>query len=87
LPRSEGLQKFLLDQSHLKMWLKRLAPAGLRLALRKRLLAHNVQASKLPAMDADIEAHLRSVYREDVERLGELTGRDLSAWLPKSCAE
>lgn len=84
LPRSAGLQKFLLDQSPLKAWLKHLAPAGVRLVLRKRLLAGNVQATKLPAMDAVAEARLRSLYQEDVEQLAALIGRDLSAWLPRS---
>lgn len=83
LPRSPSLQRFLLDHSPVKALLKRLAPSGVRLAMRKQLLAANVQSAKLPAMDAAIEAQLRSDYAEDVAQLATLIGRDLSGWLPK----
>ena len=84
LPKNESLQKFLLDDSPLKGWLKRLMPFGMRLVLRKRLQDFNVEPARLPAMDTEVRAHLRSFYREDVEQLGKLIGRDLSAWLPKA---
>lgn len=84
LPRSPGLQRFLLDRSPVKTMLKCLIPSGVRLAMRKQLLASNVQSAKLPVMDAAIETHLRSIYAEDVKQLATLIGRDLSAWLPKN---
>ncbi len=83
LPRSARLQKFLLDNSLLKTWLKRLAPPDIRSAVRYRLVSFNARPSKLPTMNADLEAHLRLIYQNDVMKLAELIDRDLCLWLPK----
>ena len=87
LPRSPRLQRFLLDRSPVKAVVKRLVPSAVRLAMRKQLLATNVQSAKLPAMDAAIEAQLRSIYREDIEQLAALIGREFSAWMPDKIKE
>ncbi|MBK6583471.1 MAG: sulfotransferase [Gammaproteobacteria bacterium] len=83
LPRSTRLQRILLDRSPTKMWMKLLIPSDVRLRLRKKLIASNTMRVKLPAIDSEIDAHLRTIYQEDSQKLAKLIGRDLSSWLPK----
>jgi hypothetical protein len=57
------------------------APPRVRLALRHFALRRNqTEASRQELSDAT-RRHLCEVYREDVQRLEEVTGRDLSAWI------
>ena len=61
--------------------IRRLAPRASR-TLKHRLIAYNM--SKAPAMSGDTRARLAEAFREDIERLGGLIGRDLSCWLENS---
>jgi hypothetical protein len=56
----------------------RLAPAGLRAAGR-RLLEANLAAP--PRLPPELRERLVAFFREDVLRVQELVGRDLSGWL------
>jgi hypothetical protein len=49
--------------------------------LRKWLLHKNTVELKRPPMDENMRAVLRETFVADVERLGQLLGRDLSHWL------
>jgi hypothetical protein len=65
--------------------LARLVPALRRFELAHRLraaiLALNSRAERRPAMDPALRRRLTLELTPEVERLGELIGRDLSAWL------
>lgn len=68
--------------------LRRIGLAILPPKQRLRLLDYIVRHSRQPAvLSPDVHAELAEHFREDVGRLGELLGRDLSFWLrPKAAA-
>jgi hypothetical protein len=49
-------------------------------ALRRTLKRVNMRPERRQSMDADLRARLTREFAPDVARLGELLGRDLSAW-------
>lgn len=51
--------------------------------LRKRLLAWNTTDRPSAPLSPALDRELRDFYRDDVARLGDLIGRDLSSWLSK----
>ena len=56
---------------------RRLVPAP----VRRRLLAMNARATPRPEMPSHVRRRLERVFRDDVARLGDLLGRDLSGWV------
>ena len=78
VPRSRALYAILRKPHPIKSVLKPLLPKGLRrrvlLNLQNRLLVK-------PPFPAEVRRNLTEAYREDVVKLQELIGRDLSAWL------
>jgi hypothetical protein len=82
IPRSRVLQAFVRKPNPLKGALKPFVPKGLRRRVMTNL--HDRNLTKPPPMPEDIRGELTEAYREDVLRLQELTGRDLSKWLEVS---
>jgi len=76
VPRSRGLQAIVRRQDRLKWLVDPLVPDR----LRSRLL--RVQNSNLsrPALAPEVRASLLDGYWEDIARVGELTGLDVSRW-------
>ena len=59
-----------------------IAPARLRgLAVRTR---NRLLAGSKPEIDTDLRHKLVAIYRDDIVKLQDLLGRDLSAWLEVS---
>jgi hypothetical protein len=78
IPRSRALQRFLTRPNRTRETLGRILPdVAYRRAL-KALSHWNLSRPKLPA---ELRALLIEEYREDILRLEELIGRDLSSWL------
>ena len=48
--------------------------------LRDRMARSNVEAVKRPPMDPELRRQLTAEFKPQVEELGQLIGRDLSAW-------
>jgi Sulfotransferase family len=71
--RSRGVQRLLSAPAPVRRAVKPLVPAGVRSRIRRGNLHR-------PEMPAVARVRLREIYREDVERLEALIGRDLSAW-------
>ncbi len=78
-PRSRALHHFLKYPNPFKSALKPLLPKGLRRTARYRLRSWNL--AKPPALSPKIRRNLTALYREDIEKLQDLIGRDLSGWL------
>ncbi|MEZ5501099.1 MAG: sulfotransferase [Halioglobus sp.] len=77
-PRNRWLHRAL--RSHpIRRALRPFVPHRFAIAVKQRLDDMNLDT--FPAMDAQTRAELRQYYRADIEQLGRLTGRDLSAWL------
>lgn len=82
VPKSDRFQRFLLDPDH---WIRRLSRYVIPEAVRERLLIRmkNVNLEK-PPLEPAVRERLVAAYRDDVLRLQDLIGRDLSAWLTSS---
>ncbi len=81
--RSRLLDRVLAPQFPARTLLRTLFPAFSRRA-KYRLL--NLNVKNPPPMAPRTRAHLSDVFREDIERLEELVGRDLSHWLSTPAA-
>jgi hypothetical protein len=79
LPRNEGVKALYNRVRSLSArnpeLMGRFLPAGLRTHLRNRIFV------KPPPFPPDVRSKLRRTYREDILKLQELIGRDLSPWL------
>jgi hypothetical protein len=78
-PQSRRLAYLLHNRTPLSLMLRAVLPQSVRQAVKRRLLEANIrQPAKLPA---DIRAELAALFREDILRVADLIGRDLSDWL------
>jgi hypothetical protein len=77
-----ALYTFLLRQNPVKSIVKPLLPKGLRRRLFTTLLS-TLQDRTLvkPPLPVDVQRQLTELYRDDILRVQELIGRDLSKWL------
>ena len=80
-PRSRLLTRLIASPPG---WFRRVVGAVLPARQRKRLfrraLALNSRTAPRPPMDPALRASLKAEFAPEVRRLGELIGRDLSAW-------
>ena len=81
LPRSRELHRWLRTTSGIKQFMKKLLPLGLRHRLKNVAIEMNLRSFQTPTLDTEISAYLREHYRDEVTRLQDIIGRDLSAWL------
>lgn len=79
IPRSFAAQRFLTRPYLVKFLLKPLLPQPLRLSMISGLKSLN--QTKPPPLDPEIRRQLTEEYREDILKLQDLIGRDLSHWL------
>lgn len=77
LPKSKRLQSVSRRSRRLKWMIDPLIPDPLR---RNLLKAQNSNLSR-PPLPPDLRAELIEACRDDIERVGELTGLDVSRWL------
>jgi hypothetical protein len=78
LPRSRRLQVFLTQPRAAKNFVKTFIPAGWSRRVGDRLRRENLTRPPLPP---ETRRRLTEVYREDIEELQGMIGRDLSHWL------
>jgi hypothetical protein len=80
VPRSRRLHNFLWRSSPVKSALKKALPFGLNTFFGKQLRTRNRTAS--PKLAPETRHRLNELFRDDVSKLSELLGRDLSkVWL------
>ncbi|HYN64302.1 MAG TPA: hypothetical protein VES36_06820 [Candidatus Limnocylindrales bacterium] len=80
-PRSTGLQQLIYaPPGPIRALAPRLRRSRVAHALRDAMLAMNSRGEPRQAMGADLRQRLTDELRPEVERLGTLIGRDLSAW-------
>ena len=81
VPQSLALTKLIQKpRSPARTIARMLIPTGLRHRLLRRLIALNSKRAGKAEVDADLRDSLRRHFEDEVERLGELLGRDLSHW-------
>ena len=79
IPRIRILQRFL-SSLYLPRPLKKIIPQPLKFKIRNKLLKLNIKSFKYPKMEQHVEEYLYSLYKEDIEKLENILGRDLSIW-------
>lgn len=80
-PRWEWLHHRLVLNSHLRAWAQRRLPLWLRDAITRPINRINLRRG--PGIDPALRARLSLDFRDDIERLETITGRDLSHWLAR----
>ena len=78
LPRSATIHAIIRKPGPIKSVYRLLVPARHRERLTKAIKSKNLVK---PGLDPEIRRQLIDFYREDILRLQDLIGRDLSAWL------
>jgi hypothetical protein len=79
VPRSRRLFTFFTTKNALMRKARAVAPTRVRaVALRTR---NRLLGSAKPPIDADLRSKLDAIYRDDILRLQDHLGRDLSGWL------
>ncbi len=80
-PRSASLQAWIRSPTPSLRQLRRVLPAAWRSRIVAMLLRLNRRPTSYAPMRPDTERALRVRFRQDLERLEIITGRDLSRWL------
>jgi hypothetical protein len=82
LPKNQSLNLLLTQKNYLRTLvatvLKLFLPLTLRQKIRSNLIKNNIEEATL---STKVRKQLIEIYRSDILKLQELTGRDLSAWL------
>lgn len=79
--RSMALQEFVRHPPDIVRQFGRIAmPREMRKFLRGWFSRLNVVCAPRSPLDLDLRRHLQREFRDDVEKLGNLIGRDLSGW-------
>ena len=78
IPRSRILRRFIRGSNPVKSFLRRLVRPETRVKMVTRL--NNLNLTK-PQMSPEVREALIASYREDILKLQDLIGRDLSEWL------
>lgn len=78
IPKKLWLHQFLSQANPIKTILKPLFPVQMRKPILENLKSSNL---KKPIMDSELRLQLIQLYHEDIHKLQDLMGRDLSNWL------
>lgn len=81
-PKVEALNRFLKKKNPLKSFLGKLLPKELRrkarLKVQSTIYKYNLEKKE---MNPETQERLKKVFRDDVLKLQDLIGRDLSSWI------
>ncbi len=80
LPRNRALHRWLHGPSATKEWIKKAIPLRWRYHFKAWLTEKNLRKISYPALDKEVGIRLRERYRDEINRLEDLIGRDLSHW-------
>jgi hypothetical protein len=78
---NKPLHNFLNNPGTFAILLGRLIPKSLRRSFISRLKKANSTAAPRPALSSELRAQLNREFTPELQRLGELAGRDFSKWL------
>ena len=80
MPRSRLLHKTLRQRSLFKEFIKPFIPTRARRSLKSTMMQANLKETPYVPLDPQLAHELRSSFRTEIEKLEEVTGRDLSSW-------
>ena len=78
--KSKGIQKLFISNNLVKKSLVRFLPVLGKDSLKKRIKSMAIKSISLNIADEHIK-HLLSFYEDDIRKLSEILGKDLSHWL------
>jgi len=78
VPKSRNFDAAMRHQGPLRRVASKLLPSGVKRRLRK---LHRTEREPAPKMPAELRARLTEQCREDIVRLQEMLGRDLTGWM------
>ena len=78
LPKNKAWHSFLVKRNPIKSAVRLFIPAKLRKDIKTNLIAKN---NNKPPLSPEVRRELIQEYREDILKLQDLIGRDLSKWL------
>jgi hypothetical protein len=82
IPKIKALQRLIVEQNYVRSALRVVLPANVRREIHSRVRGFNL--SKPEPLDRETRNMLIEIYRDDVNRLQELIGRDLSHWMVRA---
>ena len=77
-PKSQRLSSWISRPSPTRRAIKHVIPSSLAEQMRSAVIRRTVERVKL---DGEIRSELTENFRQDIERLGALIGRDMSSWI------
>ena len=80
MPRSRLLHKTLRQRSLFKGFIKPFIPKRVRRPLKSKMMQVNLKETAYVPLDPQLAHELRLSYRTEIEKLEEITGRELSSW-------
>ena len=80
MPRMRAVHRLLRERSAAKELIKPLIPLPVRSRIVSGVMRLNLKRTSYPPMDKSSESDLRRRYREEVQQLQKIVGRDLSHW-------
>ncbi len=80
MPRSRLLHKTLRQRSLFKEFIKPFIPVRVRRPLKSKMMQVNLKETPYVPLDPQLAHELRLSYGTEIEKLEEITGRDLSSW-------
>jgi len=80
MPRSRLLHLTLRQRSPLKEFIKPFIPSRVRRPLKTKMMQVNLKESPYVPLDPQLAHEMRLSYRTEIEKLEQITGRDLSSW-------
>lgn len=86
LPLNQSWHNTLVGPSALKTIIKKILPTKWRFYLKNTLTKVNLREVDYPELSEALESSLRARYRNEVDDLETLIGRDLSHWKPLESA-
>lgn len=84
MPRLRILHGLLRERSALKEAVKPFLPRSIRRRTKSNLMKLNLKETSYPPLDEELELALRRRYRDEIEQLQRIMGRDLSRWMIKN---
>jgi hypothetical protein len=80
MPRSPLLHKTLRQPSLLKEFIKPFLPGRVRSRLKSSMMQANLKETTYAPLDPQLAHELRLTYSTEIDKLEEITGRELSSW-------
>ena len=80
MPRLRLLHKTLRQRSLFKEFIKPFVPTKVRRPLKSKLMRVNLKETPYVPLDPQLAHELRLGYRDEIEKLEKITGRELSSW-------